>query len=540
MIFERDLNDMVPLHYAVAWKEGLSILLEHVPVEKFEEGLACDIFAYALLSYRDSHGELCCEDCHCSECTSLFLDHSWYFAPSSKDGRNGSTFCSILPNLFSTVSKALLLHLKQCRQEIVGPALHMVCGDSLGRQMNAMDLPTDTTRMIIEYLQRTAALYSQPSRRAKLQAAVDSFKIYHVANPETADVAWQLGFRGVNYHAATDFPPLVHKSLDALRQTDVLWLLEHGANPFQPLHDVGDHKVSTLAAHKAIHCIRLPASSWDGLSRYGSCRLDRTSHEVARRLCSEPTKDSCQCACSSNGCTPFLILLRNLTSGLPKSPRHIFFGPKDYAQEFKHLRTTLYEDNRFVCQYDGQFHEALRFFTFTALGIRHTCCKKFGYWNEGDAEEIRDEDSELVENLESLMEQWHNVSFASANDFWYFLQNDWVICLDEVFDNMRQMDLSEENRAGLRRLGVRLHAPTPEADVVKPPIRLRSFAWCEESFWLELLDMVAEGGDTSYFDRILKDAYIWKDDIEDYEWDEDEFELYEEKKESEEEEEERE
>lgn len=80
----------------------------------------------------------------------------------------------------------------------------------------------------------------------------------------------------------------------------------------------------------------------------------------------------------------------------------------------------LYGNDGFVCQYEVQFCEALRLFTFMALGIRHTCCKKHGYHNEGNVDEIHEEDSELVDILENLMEQWQDVSFESANDFWCF------------------------------------------------------------------------------------------------------------------------
>ncbi|KAJ4403988.1 hypothetical protein N0V85_004963 [Neurospora sp. IMI 360204] len=180
--------------------------------------------------------------------------------------------------------------------------------------------------------------------------------------------------------------------------------------------------------------------------------------------------------------------------------------PEDYVSEFMDIRTMLYEDNGFPCQYEGQFREALRLFTFMTLGIRHTCCKKDGYHNDGDADEIREEDSELVAILETLMEQWHDVSFESADDFWLFLQGDWVIRLDEVFEDLRQIDQSEANRVRLQSLGVQLHAPIVEPNVPKPPVHRRRSVWYEESFWLDLLDTVAEGGDTSYFDRVLEGA----------------------------------
>ncbi|EGO54785.1 hypothetical protein NEUTE1DRAFT_88395 [Neurospora tetrasperma FGSC 2508] len=530
LAFERDLNRRTPLHYAVLWKDGLSILLEQVPFEDVEGDLAWDIFQYALSTYKMNHRELCSEECHCSKCIELFLDHSWYFAHSSSWGPYHGTLRLVVGELPLAAQKKLLLYLKRSRQEI----------------LNIMDLPTGTIRRIIDHLQKIAATFLSNTKRAKIQAAIDSFDIYReTKDADMADAAWQLGFREVNYHAVTDLPPLAYIPYDtplrlyspesSRRRGDyVLWLLNHDADPFQPLQDTEGHILPILAAHQAIHCITYQnwVCSYDLMGL--KCRLKRPSkavYEVACRLCSEPITDSCLCACSANGCTPFLILSRNFLADFPSfnSTLHGLSHPNSfawYAYEFKRIWTMLYEKDGFVCQYEGQFHEALRLFTFISLGIRHTCCKKDGHHDDGDTEEIREEDSELVNMLETLMEEWGNVRFESAKNFGRFLQDNWVIRLNEVFKDLRQIDQSEEHRARLQSLGVQLHAPKPpivKVDITELPVRIKvrreRLVWCKESFGLDLLDTVVEGGDTSYYDRVLKDAY--QDDILDLvSWDE--------------------
>lgn len=99
LIFERDLNGMTPFHHAVSWRDGLSIILEQVPVEHFAEDLAWDIFDYAILVYRKNHWEMCLENRHCSECIMLFLEHSWYFTPCPSQGRHHGTIRLILDHL---------------------------------------------------------------------------------------------------------------------------------------------------------------------------------------------------------------------------------------------------------------------------------------------------------------------------------------------------------------------------------------------------------------------------------------------------------
>lgn len=111
-----------------------------------------------------------------------------------------------------------------------------------------------------------------------------------------------------------------------------------------------------------------------------------------------------------------------------------------------------------------------------------------------------------METIEVLMEQWQHVRFESADNFWSFLHDDWVTRLDRLFESMCQMDQSEEHQAQLQSLGVKLHAPIIKAKVAEPPVRARESIWREESFWLDLLDTVAERGDTKYFDRVIQDA----------------------------------
>ncbi|ESA42301.1 hypothetical protein NCU10883 [Neurospora crassa OR74A] len=482
LAFERDLNGMTPIHHAVLWKDGLSLLLEQVPVEIFEEDLAWDIFQYALCVGGRNDEYL--------RSVMLFLDHSWYFAPCSSQGRGDGTIGVIMKKSSLATQKKFLLHLKQARLELVPHSLQ-----------------SETVHGIIDHLQEIAATLPPGTRRARLQAGVDSFDIFrYIRNAETADAAWQSGFHEVDYHPATEFPPLA----DGGHTADyVLWLLDHDADPFQPLYDTQDQKASILTAHKAIGCIHSPIGAWsDDIDDWELKVLGPAAQEVARRLCSKPATDSCLCACSPNGCTPFLILLTTLIRGSPYILRFTSSRAEDYALEFWNVRTILYENDGFVCQYDEQFQEALRLFTCTALGIRHTCCKMACRHSDDDAKEIREEDSELVGILETLMEQWEDVRFKSTDEFWRFLEGGWVIRLNEVFEGMRQMDQSEEHKVQLESLGVQLHVPIAEAKSTKPRVRTKGFIWLEESFWLDLLDTVAKGGDTRYFDRVLEDATL--------------------------------
>ena len=383
-----------------------------------------------------------------------------------------------------------------------------------------MNLPTDVVHRVIDHLQKTPAALLPAATRARIQAAVDSFDIYRwIRNTKTADVAWQLGFREVNYHGPTDYPAVAFTPWDASliehfhSEEYILWLLDHGADPLQPLHDTRNRDAPVLAIHTVIHNIRVsnirypwPLPLFEYTGEMKQVKLSEAAQEVVRRLCSERITDGCVCACSANGCTPSLILLRNMVLYVFAHHRSLSPRPKDYAEEFSYLRIIFCQNDGFVSQYEGGSHEALRLFTSTALGIRHTCCKWDGYHNGDDAEEIREEDSELTDILECLMEEWQGVSFQSTNEFWLFLQDKWVVRLDEVFEELRKMDESEENRARLQSLGVQLHESVVESTVPEPPVRRRDFIWREESFWLGLFDAVAEGHDTSYFDRVLDDA----------------------------------
>ena len=210
-----------------------------------------------------------------------------------------------------------------------------------------------------------------------LGAAV--YHIWYSLSPELADRLWSSGFHDTNVYDEHGFTPL-HQFCSRGNLDMVCWLMSHGGDPTTV---VRGHSLN------AFHILSQRFEYW--------IDLDESYRDVVTQiasLCRASCRDDCGCACSPEGCTPTTILLREATSMWYKK-EHLF------SSWCRSLDLSPDAIERCCLEF-------ARVETFERLGITHVCCK-IRYQDvsapmpQDTIEEIQDEESEMIDQLESWM-----------------------------------------------------------------------------------------------------------------------------------------
>ena len=143
----------------------------------------------------------------------------------------------------------------------------------------------------------------------------------------------------------------------------------------------------------------------------------QTEHPLLEDLLQSPSTDLCKCPCSSMGCLPLHTYLKAL------------LGSR-YIHRRNETSALSYPADIWNYIPDEMAPELLRFITFEALEMTHTCCScdasshphavprcencGLGYF-PGNAEEIHDEEEELIGRLDSLCMEF-KARFAESKE----------------------------------------------------------------------------------------------------------------------------
>ena len=118
---------------------------------------------------------------------------------------------------------------------------------------------------------------------------------------------------------------------------------------------------------------------------------------------------------------------------------------------------------------------ALRYVTFTVLGIPHTCCDPHGLRYIDDTSsfleevaETEDEHAHELGQLEELLEEFEgevlkilqdaNQAVADVISFW---KRTWVNRMRDVLDRLNGNDLEDDKRRAAEEIGVKWYGPRP-------------------------------------------------------------------------------
>lgn len=227
-------------------------------------------------------------------------------------------------------------------------------------------------------------------------------------------------------------------------------------------------KSGTHNHHRAIH--RVASMSWCYL-RYLELEIPHIleglklgSSPVWKSLITSIDSDPCLCACSSDGCRSISLALK-MSVGRFERP---FSDLRNWERTLKLLRVlaTLLESLM------GQYlvRDVVRFLTFSALELTHTCCNHNNYFSTAllsllgvvmiwlkdptEIEEIREEKASMIDRLDLLVEEFMKDIDELAISLPEFLRTRWP---ERMYAELSKKDeMSEIEQRAIVDLGVQI------------------------------------------------------------------------------------
>lgn len=292
--------------------------------------------------------------------------------------------------------------------------------------------------------------------------------VYHVRElrADIAEKLWQQGFRDIDVPDKYGLTPLMrNRDNNLIHEINVcFWLIQKGAKLHRPQHRPleydSDPTLSSLElppVTRALHHVAAEVGlalrdlAYEELQGATERLLENQLNQLSKgaRLLPETilldvSHDDCICACSSRGCLVSTMMLKST-----RDPFSGYHEPRMLPLATEYLIILIGPSN--PCP-DWLVKEIIRYRTFKQLGLRHTCCHcdEFARMTKLDPEEraeIRDEDQEKIELLESLLLEFEE--HRGTQDVLSFLEGYWAKRMDQVHQEQGCVD--EE---ALREIGV--------------------------------------------------------------------------------------
>lgn len=279
---------------------------------------------------------------------------------------------------------------------------------------------------------------------------------YHkLYGPVSFSTLWSLGFRDLDTPDIDGLTPLMmwckygRSWIDDASTGPCSWLIENGADLWRSAPD----GVSTIG-HELYSKIGQSHPSWEDFEVEDIPR--RHVFEITRKLSHRNPCDSCRCACSLEGCTPFIRYLQAVFS-----KRYI----NSASRFIEKLPTIMAETHTSVTKV--QMRSAVRYATFEMLGIRHTCyhanSQRFHPDRKNEElDELRQEDSFLVSLLDELVIEFEvqleeMVQKRYVNKRVSFWHDCWLPRIHEVLESIHSVDIEEPDKAAAEEIGIVWH-----------------------------------------------------------------------------------
>jgi DNA-directed RNA polymerase subunit H (RpoH/RPB5) len=478
-----------PIHFAIHWPNGLKQLLRasslppEIPVE-LETPLSAST-SYSSYFCKEGDHPVHCSNCSCYESAEIILSYD----------------CSIVDLHACIISAShrtklkLFEHLKDRRVRLREFCLKKLPEESSKLGLHSNQIPDSKANDVVELLQQKGIEIPRPLRiRIERDSATSTNtyywrSVYHTIDcPATADMLLQLGFTDLDSNDTQGNTPLS----TATSPEYALWLIDHGADITAPSATTVGSKLNQMIAHGVGYEFGLYFFHLYLRMNKGMRKIDIESrNRLLRLICNSDRPDNCRCACSTQGCIPFIFLLKgalNIWSDCSHSAiylRGIWTGLTELYNVFPQE----------ILEKPGIYLTTLRYITFLALGIRHTCCysycmlrmRNFEEFDEEDFEEFREEDSPLVELLEELMEEFETEGEFPDADFIDFLEGYWKDRMEGVLMEMEESKMTNEQKRKLEEIGVKL-----SKDVEEVP-RVMEEEMEEEkdlSYWIRRMDEI--------------------------------------------------
>lgn len=502
---ERNIFGQTPLFLAVGWPNGLELLLQAANDSVLHD--SCISWPSATpLDYAIALG--CAESMKLLATRGLAFSFCWsYYVATTA--------------LESAASDFLLrLIMERCRQ------LHdfglMALPEELikSRQLDNFEFFISKAWLIFNYFRRNDIIIPAKFKSADYHYHWGNFcprfgSIFHQDDLPltTAQAFLNEGFNSIDIECE-ELTPLMcvgppHKLHPWEENTTVFerffkfvdFLVERGARldkeiPQRYIAGLDLTKSETRNQHQVIH--RVASLSWCNLFQPGATfelvipdilRISELgSSEVWRCLITSMDSDPCLCACSSDGCRPISLALKLsvLQSWRPETPP---WKPFSDLRNWERTLEWLTVLATLLGSLTGQYlvRDVVRFLTFSALELTHTCCK-------------HEEDfsiSDLVNESEKILDYWP----IAGSEIHESMEDSWAPVMIRLMNPTETQEIREEEASMIDRLDFLIEEFMKEIDelAISLPEFLRT-RWPER--------MYAELSDKDEMSEIEQRAFV--------------------------------
>ncbi|KAI1736874.1 hypothetical protein F4680DRAFT_430391 [Xylaria scruposa] len=487
-IHEQNLMRQTPFHFATDNPRILRLLMAAASSQELniqdENGDYALDYALRLTPTLCLNGNswVACSNCPCIECVGILLASGWScrsdFLEDCVEDMSHTARLKIIDHLVS--ERAVLKELGRRFLPFSAVNHHRL------NELSVLDLHA---RRVSELLCQDD-ISIPASVRATLQISEFGWDTLHTSvyhdrkaferdwDNQLAELLYEKWFRDIDLIDTHGFSPLsFHIYLGSKRPSYILWLIEHGANILQPfpVRDRNSYHGYRYTTYTAAQFILKQAP------RRPSTNLLSLEVEPYRELVSlvapVDRHDECRCRCVEAGCHTMKIFFKqtwHLATGRwnpnqQKKAKNKPLFPK-IAENISNSLKGLVLD---LSEWDRVARLALRYFTFEALDLRHTCCQmpEIQYeLSDEEIVEIEDEDREKLDLLEILLEDFQIAysSFKSQDRHEYgftdFLTTEWSPRMEPVLADIEAIQLTENDKLKAEEIGVQWQSTLEDED----------------------------------------------------------------------------
>ncbi|KAL9085810.1 MAG: hypothetical protein Q9165_007442 [Trypethelium subeluteriae] len=306
--------------------------------------------------------------------------------------------------------------------------------------------------------------------------------IYHhtCLTPENAERLYNLGFKDICGRDCDNMTPLatirtspknnIYSWLKKKEEVEAgvayaSWLVSKEPGALRSAQRVRRNTSHTPVLNSAAHCFasqigdvrHTPLPLFSPPPSLSGIKRPSASFDMMRAVLAADWTDDCTCACSRNGCLPHKTFLGRPDSDYYYRSKKASDYDSDMRWHFpimKWLESS--QDSGFLVPMNV-WTDLIRLETFNALDLTHVCCDECGRRiGDSEAEDIRDEERDLINHLETLMSEFETEFSNSDLSIVTFLKGYWKRRIMQVLSEQ-----DEDEYAKLREIGVVLDSDPP-------------------------------------------------------------------------------
>ena len=450
-IYELNRRKLNPLHLACCWPRGIQLLLDAGAQHLVHQ---VDVCGGLPIRYSTKF--------HCLGAIELLINAGSAF--SSPGWFGGSE--EVLGIVWNDPIPLFLLRTFQERRR----KLFELAKLTLPAEVWAdLDVPTDRLlddraaeiqRVLIDAGIEIPKSISVPQRRRT---------VYHadIRSAKQADQLWDAGFRDIDSCDESGRTPLSESEWYRLEYAQ--WLLHHGADSGREICDIhkdhcGERKpvAGFTALHSMANRFGLGFANLLVNKSYPALLLD-----FGELLVNGDSHDDCHCACSSSGCTPFTILLKTIDEESCRDFAKDLSEPADVRRLLVREIESPGHPASSAPMRSKIVEKLIRFETFEALQLTHTCCDFDFYevhrqYTPEEVQDIHEEWEELLSQHEDLVSEFCHKFQELGGTLVAFFEGYWQTRMDNVLKEEKPYD--EEDIRKMRETGVVLEEVSDETE----------------------------------------------------------------------------